>query len=175
MGAWFTNSSGDGASLTAASAVPGTNGDIFTFADVVTNRILCRFALPWDWNAGTVQAELWSYDTATNSTQASATNVVWSVRAAAIATKESVGSITWGTAIVVTNNESWGTYTNTACITRAITVGNTPTSAKDILWDIQRLGSFTGDSVTNAAGISLAGVRIYYQKNTRSDFPTASP
>lgn len=173
MGAWFTNNVA-AAPITAASARNPTNaGDAFCFVDAVTNAARTRFALPWDWNGGTVQIELTSMSTLTNGLLA--TNAVFNVRAAAIPTAGPEDNPTWGTGIWLTNKiDSRNTnFVSYKTISTALTVGNTPTSAKSILWEIQRLGAATGDTTTN--DVCITEFRVFYQRNTRSDFPTATP
>jgi len=176
MGAWFSNAISATTFTPASSIVISNYGDAFEFSDAVTNCIRSRFALPWDWNAGTVQVELTSVSRFTNGLLA--TNTVFAVRAAAIPTGAIEDNPTWGTGVWLTNKIDFrgGTGTNQISyktISSAITVGNTPTSAKSILWEIQRLGAATGDTSTNLT--SIIDFRVYYQKNTRTDFPVATP
>jgi len=177
MGAFFTSNVADGLTLTAATPSNPTNtGDAYVFADSVTNTVNIRFALPWDWNGSTVRVGLRSFCTGTNAAQGSAppTNVVWSVRAAAIGNGDLDNNVTWGTAVVVTNGVGTNAFKGSESITANLTVGNSASSAKSILWQISRLGAATGDTETNNS-LVLSEVRVYYQRNTRTDFPTASP
>lgn len=179
MGAWFTNNIGDGASLTAANFASISNaGDGMILAHTngtasVTNCIRTRFALPWDWNAGTVKLGLVSVCSGTNSPVA--TNIVYAVRAVALGQNDNVTSPSWGTLVRTTNNVSTNLWVQgSEAITAVLTVGNTPAVAKDILWEIQRHGGDGGDTETNA-NLFLARVRVYYQRSSRSDFPVSSP
>ncbi len=92
------------------------SGDEWIFATTVTNAINCRFALPWDWNAGTVQVGLRATSAGTNFT--GLTNMVFGVRAGAIGNGDSETNLTWGTAIGVTNGFSTNNWISHAVITR---------------------------------------------------------
>lgn len=172
MGAWFVNNVADGANLTAATASVSTNtADAWTFADAITNVIRTRFALPWDWDGGTVEASIQATSSGTNSTFT--TNVVFGVRAAAIGDRDIESVPSWGSVISVTNHNSTNLWVSSISTTRPITVGNTPGPTKSILWELRRLGADTGDTLTNT--LMVTEVRIYYNRTNRTDFPTPSP
>lgn len=172
-GAWFTNNVADGATLTAASSQNLTNtGDNFVFTDAITNTINGRFALPWDWDASTVRVGIRFFCSGSNSV--TTTNVVWGVRATAIGNGDRENVLTWGTLVTVTNGVGTNSWTGNQAITGDVTVGNTPTTAKTILWQIQRLGAHTADTLTNSS-LAIADVRIYYKALSITNFPVASP
>lgn len=175
----FTNNLGDGASLTYGYLGWITNAGQGVFlahtngTDAVTNTVRFRKALPWDWNAGTVKVGIVSVCSGTNSLNA--TNLVYGVRAAALTQGTGLTTPTFGTLIRVTNNVAIGAWTNGAeGITAALTIGGSPTASSGILWEIQRHGADPGDTETNQAAF-VSQVRIYYQSNTRTNFPTSSP
>jgi hypothetical protein len=178
MGAFWSNNIAP-APYTSASAVVITNtGDAFEFSDSVTNTIRFRWHPPWDWNAGTVMAGLRSLSRYTNDTggNTKVTNSVFSIRMASVPDGGAEDNLTFGTAVWTTNkihfaNTNLIGYTN---ISTAITVGNTPTSGKSIVIEISRLGAATGDTTTNIVAL-YGGMTLYYQRNTRLDFPSATP
>lgn len=171
MGAWFTNNVGDGITITAASAESVTNtGDGFAFSDVVTNAIRARFALPWDWDGGTVRVAIQAICTGTNSGPGGATNVVFAVRAASNGLNDSAQQPTFGTAVWTTNHFGIGAYTNYLAVTANLTVGNSPSPGKSILWEIQRLGSQAGDTETNVDMI-VNQVDVFLKRTPTTIFP----
>ena len=173
MGAWFNTFLDDGAALTAATFFAPTNtADGWAFADSVTNRIRTRLALPIDWDAGTVEMEIRALCTGTNSSLA--TNTVWAVRGAALGELDREDSPTFGTAVSVTNHISTNSYIQGVCITLPITVGNTPAATKSILWELQRWGADTGDTMTNSS-VTVVETRLFFRRTTSNTFPTSSP
>ena len=173
MGAFTTNYPGDGASVTMATYTNQANGsDAFQFFSAQTNVIRLRFALPWDWDLGTVRLGLRGLCFGTNAT--TATNVVWAVQAAAIANGGDESSPTFGTAVWTTNHISTSANISRETVTLPLTVGNSPGSSSSIIWDIRRLGSQAGDTMTNNATV-LAEVRVFFNRTINSTFPSATP
>lgn len=181
IGAFFTNGidSTVGVTITAAQLASVTNtGDGLWFAhtngtSAVTNAARTLFGLPWDWDAGTVQVQVSSVCTGTNSSVA--TNVVYAIRAVALSGADNLTNITFGSFVRITNNvgtNAWVVGQNS--VTAALTVGNTPTSQKSILWEVQRHGGDGGDTETNAV-LFLRNFRVYYKTASITNFPTASP
>lgn len=171
MGSWFTNN------LTSpASGLAPTNSGGWSFSNTATNSIRFLGLMPGNWDAGTVQFELWGSSTGSNSVAgAGATNIVWKVRGAAIGAGDSFTNVTFGTAIFVTNHIGSPNvgYTPRPDTTAAITVGNSPTANKTILWEISREGGRPGDTATN--GVYLADCRVWYKSFLTNSMPTASP
>lgn len=173
MGAWFSANVGDGLKLVPATSFFVTNtADGWAFTNAFTNVIRMRLALPYDWDGGTVQMGIRATCTGTNSPFA--TNVVFGVRAAAIGNGERCDSPTFGTLITVTNHISTNAFIQGNCITRPITIGNTPSSDKSVLWELQRIGDDPGDVMTNEV-MAVTETRIYYRRIPANVFPTASP
>lgn len=148
----------------------------WAFTDGITNEVRGRFALPYDWDGGTVQMQLNALCTGTNNqATANQTNVVFAVAAAALAGQVDLSSPTFGTAIWVTNRVNAAAFVEGVAYTQPITVGNSPSASKSILWQIQRLGAQSGDTLTNSS-LVLTEVRIFYTRNlTTTNAPTASP
>lgn len=155
-----------------ATSISFTNtSDGYAFTDAVTNTMRTLFSLPVDWTASTVQASIAAICTGTNHT--TATNVVFGVRGAALGAGEDWSNPTFGTELWVTNHIS--TLSNIAglAITGPLTVGNSPSPLKTILWEVRRLGAQAGDTLTNS---SLAAVefRLYYTRTNAFVGPTAT-
>lgn len=173
MGAFTTNYTGDGASVTMATYTNQANGsDAWQFFSGQTNVIRLRFALPLDWDLGTVKLGLRALCFGTNAS--SATNIVWAVQAAAIANGGDESSPTFGTAVWTTNHISTSANVSREAITLPLTVGNSPGSTSSILWDIRRLGSQAGDTLTNNAAV-LAEVRVMFNRTVNPSFPASTP
>ena len=178
FGGWWTNGMGPAPYTSASAVIPTNTADAFEFTDGVTNTIRTRWHPPWDWNAGTVQVQLLSMSRFTNDTggNTKVTNSVFSTRMAAVPNGGTEDNLTFGTG-VWTTNKFWFANTNLVTLTNistAITVGNTPTSGKDIVIEISRLGAATGDTTTNLVAL-YGGVVVFYQRNSRIDFPVATP
>lgn len=181
IGAWTTNGvdSTIASTITAAQLAAVTNngdGAIFSHTNgtaTITNCLRTRFSLPWDWDAGTVEVGLLCVCGATNSSVA--TNMVWAIRAAAISATDNATNLTFGSFVRVTNNIGTNAWVyGQEGITTALTVGNSPSTSKGILWEIQRHGADGGDTETNFP-LFLAQVRVYYKTTSLTNFPTASP
>lgn len=173
MGAWFVNNVGDGASLSAASALSLTNtADAWGFTDAVTNVIRTRLAMPYDWDAQPIKWSFRATCTATN--PAPNTNVVFAVRGALLGMGDSEDNVTWSSLQWVTNGIDKKPYVQTVSITKAITPGGTLQPTNSILWEVQRLGAQTGDTATNSI-VAILEAQIYYSRTNRTDFPTSSP
>lgn len=172
-GSFTTNYTGNGGSITAATLTNQANGsDAWQFFSGQSNVIRFRFALPWDWDAGTVKVGLRGVCFGANN--AAATNVVWQVQAASIPNGGSESSLTFGTAVWVTNRISTSANVSREDITTALTVGNSPSATNSIIWDIQRLGGQAGDNLTNNA-FCLEEVRIFFNRTVQPAFPPSSP
>ena len=180
IGAWWSNNI-PGTPYSSASAVVITNsGDAFEFAQSATNCIRFRWGTPWDYNGGTVKAMLttcsrWTNDTGGNT---KLTNALFAIRMAALTNGVQEDNPSWGTAVWSTNkihfaNTNLVSYTN---ITTAITIGGNITNNTDVLIEIQRLGATTNliSNTTNLVAL-IGGVKIFYQRNTRVDFPASTP
>lgn len=167
MGAWWSTNILDPATFTAATPTNFPTGDSWIMAHGVTNAINFRGALPWDWNAGTVQIALTCFTMGTNST--STTNAVFSIRAAAEGGLDNATNISYGTAILVTNCVTPGAWTNSTVISGTLTVGNSPAAGKAIVWQIQRLGGHSADTETNTLAVS--DFSIYYGRNFLTNWP----
>jgi len=181
LGAWTTNGIDTtiGTTITPASLAAVTNtgdGAIFFHTNgttLMTNTLRTRFSLPWDWDAGTVKVGLQCVCSSTNGT--GATNMVWGVRAVAISATDNATNLTFGSIVRVTNNVGTNAWVfGQEGITANLTVGNTPTTAKGILWEVQRQGGDGGDTETNSF-LFLAQVRVYYKTASITNFPTSSP
>ena len=174
MGAWFINNVATN-QYSAASSVAVTNSsDGFSFLDAVTNVMRTRFALPWDWDNQPVKVEVQALCLGVNGVTVTSTNAVFGVRAAALADGDRADLVTFGTLVTVTNHISTNAYILRSAITGPVTVGNTPTVAKSILWEVQRLGADAGDNLTNVLGATVTEVRVYYSRTNRTDYPASS-
>jgi hypothetical protein len=185
MGAFTTNYTGDGASVTMATYTNQANGsDAFQFFSGQTNVIRLRYALPIDWDLGTVEIGLRGLCFGTNAAAGTnanwgtnsipMTNVVWAVKAASIANGGDESSLTFGTAVWTTNHISTSANVSREAITQPLTVGNSPSSTNSIIWDIRRLGGQAGDTMTNNATV-LAEVRVILRRTINASFPAATP
>lgn len=184
MGAFTTNYAGDGASVTMATYTNQANGsDAWQFFSGQTNVVRLRFALPWDWDLGTVRVGLRALCFGTNAAAGTnvvngtnsipMTNVVWAVKAAAISNGGDESSLTFGTAVWTTNHISTGANVSREAITQPLTVGNSPGATSSIIWDIRRLGSQAGDTLTNNA-LVLSEVRVFFNRTVNASFPSAT-
>lgn len=174
-GAFTTNYTGNGGSITMATLTNQANGsDAWQFFSGQSNVIRLRFALPWDWDAGTVKVGLRGLCFGANSAPGAATNVVWQVQAASIPNAGNESSLTFGTAVWVTNRIGPSANVSREDITTALTVGNSPSATNSIIWDIQRLGGQAGDTLTNNA-LVLSEVRIFFNRIVQPAFPPSSP
>lgn len=177
MGAWFTNNCGNGADVTAANATSATNaGDGFIFATgSTTNQARTRIALPYGWNAGTIQVGTFWLCTGTNNAAAAKTNFVVQYKAAAVGPADRLDSLTFGSALFMTNNCNPFPYEQgTKAVSNPITVGNSPAANKGIVLDIEVCGNAAGTTETNSSLI-LADVQVYYQTTNQISFPSSSP
>lgn len=173
MGAWFTNNL-VGAHPSGASSLSFSNvSDSFEFSSTqtITNGIRLLCALPINWDAGVIRMGIRALCVNTN--DPSATNVVWSVRAAAIKDNDDATAPTYGTAIAVTNAVAKQANLSRACITRDITVGNTPAATNTIAFEISRLTADTGDTLTNS-GLRMLETIIYYKRTSNAIWPVPS-
>jgi hypothetical protein len=189
IGAWWTNGIDTviGSTITPAQLASATNtgdGAIFSRTNGsggsiatagLTNTLRTRFSLPWDWDGGTVQIGVYSMCGATNSSIA--TNMVFAFRAVAIGPADNATNLnaSFGSFVRVTNNVGTNAWVfGQEGITAALTVGNTPSNKKGILWEIQRHGGDGGDTETNFP-LFLSQVRVYYRTTSVTNYPTASP
>lgn len=171
----FTNNVGDGGSLSQASSIIATNyGPVWAFADAITNCARFRWLPPSDWNAGTLAVGLGAICTGTNAAVGGPTNVVFAVRCGAIGDGDRIDAPTFGTAQWITNHIGTSAYTRRLAVTSALTVGNSPSASKGILFEIQRLGAQAGDTLTNA-DLCLTEVWIYHRRNSVTNFPAYTP
>ncbi len=175
VGAWSTNNCGNGADVTPASMVTLTNsGDtaVFTVSSTTTNELRTRFSLPVDWDGGTVQIHTFWACSGTNSASASKTNFVVSYAAAAVGPGDRLDNLTFGTPVAWTNNCNPFPYEQgTEGVTSALTVGNSPTARKGIVWRIQVLGNASGSTETNSS-LYLAQFTVELKRNTWNAFTT---
>jgi hypothetical protein len=158
---WMTNGG-------RAVILAHTNGTI-----AVTNIVRFRQELPWDWNSGTVKVGLQAVCSGTNSLVA--TNWVAAVRAASIVYGSDMGNPTWSTLVRLTNNIPIGAWTNSPeGITAAFAVGGTASPTNGIIWEIQRHGGDAGDTETNG-NFFIWKIRVYFQRNTLTNYPASTP
>jgi len=180
MGAWFTNGLETvGVNFTPANLLSVTNtGDGIVMSHTngsaaITNIVRTRFSLPWDWDGGTVKVGIQSVVGASNSVLA--TNLVFAIRAVAISGGDNLTNLTFGALTRVTNNVGTNAWVvGQEGITTALTIGNTPTTSKGILWEIQRHGGDAGDTETNTPAF-IAQVRVYYGTASLTNYPISSP
>jgi hypothetical protein len=172
---WFTNNVADGVTLTGASFEAITNsGSGWAFTDAITNCIRSRIPMPWDWDGSNVLVEIQALCTGTNSGPGGATNVVFAVRGAANGAGSAANLPTFGTAVWTTNHFGIGAYTNYVAITSPVTIGGGPSAGKSVLWEIQRLGAQSGDTVTNV-DTCITEVKIHYNRFPIVSLPTSTP
>ena len=183
MGAFSTNGIPNTAQYSLASAVTPTNsGDTFEFAysasTGLTNCTRFRWGSAWDWNGGTLKAMLTTTSRYTNDTGGATkvTNCTFAIRMAAMTNGGSEDLPQWGTLVQSTNKISNTPYVSYTNITTAITVGGNPIAGCDVLIEIQRIGTnlIVGGNTTNLVAL-YGGIKLFYQKNTRIDFPVSTP
>lgn len=144
-GAMISNATA-GATFFTEETSPPTNrmNDSFLFSGTVTNIVQFRVGMPENWNLSTVKVKLWT--TSTNNI-ATTTNV-WSVSAAAVKNNSVITNIDWGTELTITNTvSSAGSWALLTPATPALTVGNTPVAAGQLVWfRIRRLPGHVDDN-----------------------------
>lgn len=167
MGAWLTN----GMQSPATPASWTNASDSLTFVDGSTNTARIKFALPINWDAGAIRAQLVIGSTTTNST--TSTNAVFGIKLASIGNGEFEDSLTFGTQVTCTNHVHRSPYKTVWSNTSDITPGNTPAANKPMVLELTRMTSDATDVNTNT--LSLVSLQIFYTETaTEPTMPAAT-
>jgi len=133
--------------------------DSYIFANAVTNVTQVKFAMPLEWDLGTVKVKLFYWST---NASATATNV-WAIDATAISHDEQLDA-DWGTAQTLTHKITTANDLQLTAATAALTVGGTP-AANDMVWfRVRRLGAHADDNDTGQ--VKLLGAWLQYKEST---------
>jgi len=136
--------------------------DSYVFDGATSNSVQFKLAMPLEWDLSTVKVKLWTWSTNNVATR---TNI-WGVAAFAGKDTTVLTNITWGTERLITNVVSSDAgamhLTNP---TQALTVGNTPAAAGNLVW--WRVRRLPGNADDNDVGLQqLLGAWIQYKEST---------
>lgn len=158
-GAMISNSTA-GATFSTEETSSPTNRmfDSYVFSGTVTNLVQFNLAMPLNWNLSTLKVKLW---TSSTNNIATTTNV-WAISAAAVKTTQTITNIDWGTEMTITNAvSSAGGQLLVTPATPALTVGNSPAAAGQLVWfRIRRLPGHVDDN--DGGSEKLLGAWVQY-------------
>lgn len=154
-GATFQTEESKGAAETTNKMI-----DSYVFDGATSNSVQFKLAMPLEWDLSTVKVKLWTWSTNNVATR---TNI-WGVSAFAAKEGSVLTNITWGTEQKLTNVVSSDAgamhLTNP---TQALTVGNTPAAAGNLVW--WRVRRLPGNADDNDVGLQqLLGAWIQYKE-----------
>lgn len=155
-----------GATFTTEELSAPTNRmvDSYVFGGTDSNIVQFKLAMPLEWDLGSVKVKLWTWST----NNIAATTNIWEIAASAIKTTSTITNVAWGTALEITNVvSSAGGQALLTPATPALTVGNSPAAAGNLVWfRIRRLPQRVDDNDGGQA--KLLGAWVQYRESQSS-------
>lgn len=150
--------------LTTAGAAGQPDIDYLAFDGAVAEYAKAIVQLPMDYGGGTITAKCsWRRASGTG-----AANVVWGIRAVAVADNETP-VVNFGTGATVTDAASTTTANfNLSAETGACTIGGTPAAGELVFLEIYRDGA-SGSDTLDAVDAWLSGVTIFYTTAAKNE------
>ncbi len=134
--------------------------DQYVFSGSASNSVQFKLAMPLEWDLSTIKVKLWTWSTNSATLQ---TNI-FGIQAMAIKDGTSLTNTTWGTEQNITNVvSSSGGNAKLSNPCPALTVGNTPAAAGNLVWfRVRRLPGNVDDS--DLGQQRLLGAWIQYKE-----------
>jgi hypothetical protein len=130
--------------------------DYFAFDDTTAEAVQFKWAMPDEWDRGTIKVKLFWYSASSTTSH----TVVWGVKARAVSNDDAMDG-TWGTEVEVSDDVIAAGDLHVTAATGAITVGGTPALGDMVWFEIDQDATeadHTGDA-------KLTGVQIQYQES----------
>lgn len=141
---------------------PGANGtaaDSFAFDGATSESVHFKWAMPDDYDGGTIKAKFHWTQNFTNDTEA----VKWGISAGAISDNDGLGAVL-GTRIEVADTCITTNDLHISSATAAITILGTPALGDLVQFKVERDPADAGDTMSLADAL-LLGVQIQYKEN----------